>query len=125
MSAGARFTVTRCSGNRYPEFLMALRTRSRLSRTLASGRPTIVKTGNPSDTSTSTTTVKASTESTAALRRIASTEPLLQDRRLGGYRKNSVQILLLQQTLVFTSQELRCGGRQLVASSLTCAARRW
>ena len=40
-SAGARFTVTRCGGNSKPEFLMALRTRSRLSRTLASGSPTI------------------------------------------------------------------------------------
>jgi hypothetical protein len=36
-----RFTVTRCGGNSNPEFLIALRTRSRLSRTVASGRPTI------------------------------------------------------------------------------------
>ena len=43
MSAGARFTVTRCGGNSKPEFRIALRTRSRLSRTLASGSPTIVK----------------------------------------------------------------------------------
>ena len=42
-SAGARLTVTRCSGNSKPELRIALRTRSRLSRTLASGRPTIVK----------------------------------------------------------------------------------
>ena len=38
-SAGARFTVMRCGGNSKPELRMALRTRSRLSRTLASGRP--------------------------------------------------------------------------------------
>ena len=38
MSAGARFTVTRCGGNSNPEFRIALRTRSRLSRTLASGK---------------------------------------------------------------------------------------
>ena len=41
MSAGARLTVTRCGGNSKPELRIALRTRSRLSRTLASGRPTI------------------------------------------------------------------------------------
>ena len=46
-SAGARFTVTRCGGNSKPEFRMALRTRSRLSRTLGSGRPTIVNDGKP------------------------------------------------------------------------------
>jgi len=42
-SAGARFTVMRCGGNGNPEFLIAARTRSRLSRTVASGSPTIVK----------------------------------------------------------------------------------
>ncbi len=41
MSAGARLTVTRCGGNSKPELRIALRTRSRLSRTLASGKPTI------------------------------------------------------------------------------------
>ena len=55
-SAGARLTVTRCCGNSNPELRIALRTRSRLSRTLASGRPTIVKCGSPNDTSTSTWT---------------------------------------------------------------------
>ena len=44
-SAGARLTVMRCGGNSKPELRIALRTRSRLSRTLASGRPTIVKRG--------------------------------------------------------------------------------
>ena len=44
-SAGARFTVMRCGGNSKPELRIALRTRSRLSRTLASGRPTIVNDG--------------------------------------------------------------------------------
>ena len=43
MSAGARLTVTRCGGNSKPELRIALRTRSRLSRTLASGRPTIAE----------------------------------------------------------------------------------
>ena len=55
-SAGARFTVIRCGGNSKPLLRMALRTRSRLSRTLASGRPTIVNMGMPNDTSTSTCT---------------------------------------------------------------------
>ena len=52
-SAGARLTVILCGGNSNPEFLIAERTRSRLSRTVASGRPTIVKWGSPNDTSTS------------------------------------------------------------------------
>ena len=47
---------------------MALRTRSRLSRTLASGRPTIVNPGSPNDTSTSTCTGQASIPNTAAVR---------------------------------------------------------
>ena len=37
----------RCCGNSKPELRIALRTRSRLSRTVASGRPTIVKPGRP------------------------------------------------------------------------------
>src|SRR6185436_5727719 len=72
-SAGARLTVIRCGGNSNPELRIALRTRSRLSRTLASGRPTIVNIGRPKDTSTSTCTGKASTPNTAAVRRHAST----------------------------------------------------
>src|SRR6476661_853595 len=72
-SAGARFTVMRCGGNWNPELRIALLTRSRLSRTLASGRPTIVKEGNPNDTSTSTCTAHASTPNTAAVRKQAST----------------------------------------------------
>ena len=46
-SAGARLTVTRSAGNSKPQLRMAARTRSRLSRTLASGRPTIVNIGQP------------------------------------------------------------------------------
>ena len=55
-SAGARLTVIRCSGNLKPEFLIADRTRSRLSRTVASGSPTIANPGRPNCTSTSTET---------------------------------------------------------------------
>ena len=72
-SAGARLTVMRCGGNSKPELRIALRTRSRLSRTLASGRPTIVKSGRPNETSTSTWTGQASTPKRAAVRRQAST----------------------------------------------------
>jgi hypothetical protein len=74
MSAGERLTVTWRRGNSRPEFRMALCTRSRLSRTLASGSPTMVMAGSPpSETSTSTRTGKASTPKSAAVRRMAST----------------------------------------------------
>ena len=56
---GARFAVSRCSGNSSPEFSSAARTRSRDSRTAASGSPTIVKAGRPRRTSTSTVTSRA------------------------------------------------------------------
>ena len=52
-SAGARLTVMRWCGNSKPELRIAERTRSRLSRTVASGSPTIVKWGSPNATSTS------------------------------------------------------------------------
>jgi len=41
ISAGARFTTTFSMGKRYPEFLMAVFTRSLLSFTDISGIPTI------------------------------------------------------------------------------------
>ena len=44
-SAGARLAVIRCCGYSKPELTSAERTRSRDSRTAASGRPTIVKDG--------------------------------------------------------------------------------
>src|SRR5918993_4770178 len=59
---------------------MALRTRSRLSRTLASGRPTIVKDGRPNDTSTSTWMGQASIPNTAAVRTQASTPGTMQGK---------------------------------------------
>ena len=62
----------RCGGNSKPELRIALRTRSRLSRTLASGSPTIPNVGKPNDTSTSTWTTEASTPKTAAVRTHAS-----------------------------------------------------
>ncbi len=57
-SAGARLTVMRRSGNLKPRFLMAARTRSALSRTAESGRPTMEKAGSPPETSASTATAK-------------------------------------------------------------------
>src|SRR5688572_30398694 len=72
-SAGARLTVIFVGGNSKPELRIALLTRSRLSRTLVSGRPTIVNDGRPNDTSTSTLTAQASTPNSAAVRKHAST----------------------------------------------------
>ena len=71
--AGARLIVTRWAGNSKPEFRIALRTRSRLSRTLESGSPTMLKVGRPNDTSTSTSTSDASIPNSEAERNRAST----------------------------------------------------
>jgi len=48
----------RRSGKRKPRFLMAARTRSALSRTAESGRPTMENAGSPPETSASTATAK-------------------------------------------------------------------
>jgi hypothetical protein len=72
MSAGARFTVTRRGGIGNPAFARAALTRSRLSFTPPAGSPTIVHCGNPSATSTSTSTSNASMPSMAADRTVAS-----------------------------------------------------
>ena len=53
---GARLTVTRRRGHDSPLERTAARTRSRASRTAASGRPTMVNPGSPFDTWTSTET---------------------------------------------------------------------
>ena len=62
-SAGARLAVIRCCGNSNPELTSAARTRSRDSRTAASGSPTSANDGRPWRTSTSTRTSRASTPS--------------------------------------------------------------
>src|SRR5437762_6795526 len=54
--AGARFTVILRTGNSKPQFRSAASTRSRLSRTAASGSPTIEKVGSPAPRSASTST---------------------------------------------------------------------
>ena len=71
--AGARFTVIFFTGKWNPLFLSAARTRSRLSRTVASGSPTIENWGRPDEMSTSTSTRCASTPTIAALKTFAST----------------------------------------------------
>ncbi|MCU1311439.1 MAG: hypothetical protein JWO20_2564 [Candidatus Angelobacter sp.] len=71
MSAGARFTVMCVGGMSYPQFFKAARMRSRLSRTAASGKPTVVKLSLSNlmvETSTSTSMMLASIPKTAALR---------------------------------------------------------
>src|SRR5438445_9507636 len=73
VSAGARLTVIRLMGTSYPEFRTAARTRSRASRTPASGSPTAAKVGIPGLMSTSTSTTEASNPTTAALCTRAST----------------------------------------------------
>jgi len=78
--AGARLTVTRCAGNLKPELRIALRTRSRLSRTLGSGSPTMLKAGRPNDTSTSTSIKDTSTPNSEAERNRASTHRPPQER---------------------------------------------
>src|SRR5690606_32372844 len=66
-SAGARLTVTRRAGKSKPQFTSAARTRSRDSLTSVSGRPTMVKLGNPPARCTSTATAGASAPVSARL----------------------------------------------------------
>ncbi len=58
--------VVRSRGQRKPLFEMAVVTRSLLSRTAASGRPTTMTTGFPVPVLTSTSTCVASTPCSAA-----------------------------------------------------------
>src|SRR6185369_9573311 len=71
-SAGARFTVMRRAGNSKRAFWMAARTRSRASRTSASGRPTMVKEGRPLARCVSTVTSGAAAPASARLCNTAS-----------------------------------------------------
>ena len=66
ISAGARLIVVRSRGQRKPLFEIAVVTRSLLSRTAASGRPTTMTTGLPEPVLTSTSTWMASTPCSAA-----------------------------------------------------------
>src|SRR5690606_10900303 len=70
-SAGDRLTVRRPLGNSKPLLRMAALTRSRLSRTSVSGRPTTVKAGRPGPRCVSTRTAGASAPQRARLARMA------------------------------------------------------
>src|SRR5664280_347497 len=72
---GARLTVTRRRGHCSPLDSRAARTRSRDSRTAASGSPTTVNPGSPLDTWTSTDTWVASTPTRTAEGMAAITVP--------------------------------------------------
>ena len=74
---GARFTVTRRSGQGRPLESTAARTRSRASRTAASGNPTMAKPGSPFETWTSTVTARP----TAPLRVAEDTEASTREER--------------------------------------------
>ncbi len=88
--AGARLTTMRRSGNSKPQLTIAARTRSRASRTAASGNPTMVKFGSPRWTSTSTRTGRAAMPSRVKVRAVASTEVTLGglDSRVARRKKN-------------------------------------
>src|SRR5687767_1780695 len=70
-SAGARLTVMRRAGNSKWPWLSAARTRSRASRTSASGRPTMWNAGSPGPRCTSTVTSGASIPASARLATVA------------------------------------------------------
>src|SRR5690606_13629183 len=74
-SAGARFTVMRRFGNWKPLLTMALLTRSLLSRTAASGSPTMDRAGSPLAMCTSIATAGASMPTAARLWTSASVIP--------------------------------------------------
>ncbi len=65
--------MIRCCGNSKPELTSAARTRSRDSRTAASGSPTSANAGSPVRTSASTRTSRASTPSSEKVLAAAST----------------------------------------------------
>ena len=78
--AGARLATIRRRGNSKPQLASAARTRSRASRTAASGRPTTEKAGSPRWTSTSTLTGRAEMPSRVNVCAVASTETTLGGR---------------------------------------------
>ncbi len=82
-SAGARLTVTRPAGNSKPPLAIAARTRSLLSRTAVSSRPTTENVGSPAPTSTSTRTSGASRPCGVRLSSVASVIRASAGRRPG------------------------------------------
>ncbi|CAB3900893.1 hypothetical protein LMG1860_05341 [Achromobacter denitrificans] len=80
-SAGERLTVMRPGGNSKPLLRMAARTRSRLSRTSVSGKPTTLKPGSPGPRCVSTRTAWVSRPQRARLARTASVKAVSRDGR--------------------------------------------
>ena len=78
--AGARLATMRRNGNSKPQLTSAARTRSRASRTAASGRPTIEKAGRPRWTSISTRTGRAEMPSSVNVFAVASTATTLRSK---------------------------------------------
>src|SRR5215831_13612972 len=93
-SAGARLTVMRRAGNSKRELTSAARTRSRLSFTSVSGRPTMVNEGNPFARCTSTITSGALSPARA---------------RLWSTASDTARLLLLQPRLEFDDAPLQLG----------------
>ena len=102
-SAGAKFTVIRLIGKSAPEFLIAERTLSFDSSTALSGKPTIVKLGNPwVATSTSTSTKTAFNPDTAPEVIFASIDNYIQYNTISKYLKDE-DMLIRFSTCVMTS----------------------
>ena len=87
--AGARLATMRRRGNSKPQLASAARTRSRASRTAASGSPTTEKAGSPRWTSTSTRTGRASMPSSVNVRAVASIGDARPQRARGAPAVNS------------------------------------
>src|SRR5580704_728247 len=104
-SAGDKFTVMRPAGKSNPAVSSAERTRSLLSRTTASGSPTMAKAGNPGPKCTSTRTSGAESPAGARLRTVLtrfSTPP--PGRRLG---RRKIRFDVLQPLLHGGERRLR------------------
>ena len=80
ISAGAKFTVIRLVGNVRPAFLIAAITRSRLSFTALSGKPTTENEGSRREISASICTIYASIPSVAQLNTRAVIKTSLPER---------------------------------------------
>src|SRR5690349_20896888 len=113
-SAGARLTVMRRAGNSKRELTSAERTRSRLSFTSVSGRPTMVNEGSPFARCTSTVTSGALSPASA---------------RLWSTARDTVHLLLRQPSLEFRDapfelRELFAGAPQGPGLDIEVLARR-
>ncbi|CUJ91161.1 Uncharacterised protein [Achromobacter sp. 2789STDY5608615] len=87
ISAGDRLTVMRPAGKLKPLLMMAARTRSRLSRTSVSGRPTTLKLGRPGPRWVSTRTAWACRPLRVRLAITASVKAVSDNNRRRVWRK--------------------------------------